>query len=293
MSIIDKNTQPFDEQAALQAHIEDVLGVTAPSGTALNVLHRVVHTVFKPVVVGAEKIPERPCLFVGNHSLFALDGYLLGPIFFNDLGRFVRGLADRFLFASPKLGEFLKDYGCALGHPQVCSALMEAGQDIMVFPGGAHEAVKPASEIYQLQWRERYGFVRLAAQHGYTIVPFGTVGPDELYGHLLEGQDIPDSPLGTLLKRLGVLNENTRPDMLPPLPVGALGTLIPKPHRIYMGFGEPIDLSRYAGRTPTKRQQQKIRGEVAEQIEEQIAQMMVVRARNRGNEGLLRRLLTI
>ncbi len=293
MSIFDKNVTPFDEKAQLAAHIEEILQVEAPDGAQIELLYRFIKLLFDPVIVGADKIPDTPCLFVGNHSLFALDGYILGPIFFREVNRFVRGLADRFLFASPQLRDWLVSYGCALGQPDVCGALMDTGHDVLVFPGGAYEAVKPASQIYQLQWRERYGFVRLAAKHGYTIMPFGTVGPDELYGHLVEGKDLPGSPLGLLLKRLGILTDNIRPDLLPPLPVGALGTLLPKPQRMYLGFGEPIDLSRFKGRTPTKRQQEKIRDEVAEQIEEQLAQMMVTRARNRGNEGFLRRLLTL
>ena len=89
------------------------------------------------------------------------------------------------------------------------------------------------------------------------------------------------------------MDDNTRPDMLPPIPVGALGTLLPKPQRCYIGFGEPIDLARFEGRTPTKKQQQSIRDEVADAIEAQLSQLLFLRAQNRGKDGLLRRLLTI
>lgn len=180
-----------------------------------------------------------------------------------------------------------------MGHPEVCSALMDAGEDVIVFPGGAHEAVKPASMKYELQWKERFGFVKLAAKHGYTIMPFGLVGPDEFYGHLIEGEDIPDSKLGQLLKRVGLLNDDIRSDVLPPVPVGALGTLFPKPQRCYLGFGEPIDLADYEGRTPTKREQRAIRDAVAEEIETQLAELFFTREQTRGEDGFLRRLLTL
>jgi 1-acyl-sn-glycerol-3-phosphate acyltransferase len=180
-----------------------------------------------------------------------------------------------------------------MGHPEVCSALMEDGQDILVFPGGAHEAVKPTSDIYSLQWKERYGFVKLAAMHGYTIMPFGIVGPDEFYGHLVEGQDLPNTALGGLLKRLGLLTENTRSDMLPPIPIGALGSLIPKPQPCYIGFGEPVDLASFEGKKLSKPQMKKIRTQVAQQIEEQLSELLLVRERHRGEDGLLRRLLTL
>jgi 1-acyl-sn-glycerol-3-phosphate acyltransferase len=183
--------------------------------------------------------------------------------------------------------------GGVMGHPQVCSALMEAGRDLIVFPGGARESVKPASERYELVWGERYGFVRLAARHGYTIMPFGMVGPDEFYGHLMEGEDLPDSRLGRLLSRLGVLTENTRSDLLPPVPLGALGTPLPKPQRCYIGFGDPIDLAAEKGKRLGKRRLQEIRGRVADQIETQLAELLFTREQHKGSDSLLRRILTL
>ncbi len=293
MSVFDKDNAPLDDQAALQHHIEMALAATPMEGLPMQFWYQTVKRLFNPVVVGADNLPDQPCLFVGNHSLFALDGWILGPVLQEELGRFIRALGDKFLFASPAIGDRLLQMGGVMGHPDVCAALMEDGQDLMVFPGGAHEAVKPSRELYQLQWKERYGFVKLAARHGYTIMPMGIVGPDEFYGHLMEGEDLPDSPLGQVLKRAGLLDDNTRPDMLPPIPVGALGTLLPKPQRCYIGFGEPIDLARFEGRTPTKKQQQSIRDEVADAIEAQLSQLLFLRAQNRGKDGLLRRLLTI
>jgi len=293
MSVFDKDNQPLSDKETLSRHIDRALSVEMPSGPDLEILYRIVKALFKPVVAGQERIPDRPCLFVGNHSLFALDGWVIGPIFIKELGRFPRGLGDKFLFTIDRVADQIVKLGGVMGHPEVCSAMMEAGKDLMVFPGGAHEAVKPARDMYELMWKERYGFVKLAARHGYTIMPFGIVGPDEFYGHLMEGEDLPGSLLGRLLTRFGLLNENTRSDMLPPIPVGALGTLFPKPQRIYLGFGEPIDLSAYEGRTPTKKQQREIRQEVADQIEEQLAEMLFLRTQQRGEEGLLRRLLTI
>ena len=293
MSIFDKDHQPLGEKEALKRHIETALAVEAPGGIELEIAYRTIKRLFNPVVLGQENLPDKPCLFVGNHSLFALDGWVLSPIMLKELGRFPRALGDKFLFAVDAVGNQVLKNGGVMGHPEVCSALMKDRQDIVVFPGGAHEAVKPARDIYELQWKERYGFVKLAAKHGYTIMPFGIVGPDEFYGHMIEGEDLPDTAVGQLLKRFGVLTDDTRSDMLPPIPVGALGTLFPKPQRCYIGFGGPVDLSKYRGKTPTKKQQQTIRDEVAEQIETQLAELLFARAQNRGKDGLLRRLLTI
>lgn len=293
MSTFSKDNQPLGEKEALARHIEQALQVEKPSGMELQLSYQVIKRLFKPIVFGADNIPDRPCLFVGNHSLFALDGWVIGPLFVKELDRFPRGLGDKFLFANPRVAEFVLKRGAVMGHPDVCSAMMKAGEDLMVFPGGAHEAVKPASQKYELQWKERYGFVKLAAKHGYTIMPFGLVGPDEFYGHLMEGQDLPDSPLGKIFKRMGLLTEDTRSDILPPIPVGALGSWLPKPQRCYLGFGDPIDLSTYKGRVPTKKQQQTIRNEVAEQIETQLAELLFAREQQRGDDSLVRRLLSI
>lgn len=293
MSTFSKDNQPLDEKEALERHIEQALQAEKPSGMELQLSYQLIKRLFKPMVFGADNIPDRPCLFVGNHSLFALDGWVLGPLFVKELDRFPRGLGDKFLFANPRVAEFVLKRGAVMGHPDVCSAMMKAGEDLMVFPGGAHESVKPASQKYELQWKERYGFVKLAAKHGYTIMPFGIVGPDEFYGHLMEGQDLPDSPLGKVFKRMGLLTEDTRSDILPPIPVGALGSWLPKPQRCYLGFGDPIDLSSYKGRVPTKKQQQTIRDEVAEEIETQLAELLFAREQHRGDDSLVRRLLSI
>lgn len=291
MAISDKDNQPFDEEA-LAEHIETALAIDAPDGRNIDIAHRIIKRIFRPTVIGAENIPDRPCLFVGNHSLFALDGMVLGPIMYKDHNRFLRPLGDKFLFSVGAVGNYLVNQGAVVGHPQVCSALMENGSDLLVFPGGAHEAVKTASEMYVLQWRERYGFIKLAAKHGYTIMPFGMVGPDEFYGHLIEGEDLPDSKLGSLLKRLGLLTEDTRPDLMPPIPAGLLGTLLPKPQRCYIGFGQPVDLSEHKGKVPGKRKLQSIRAEVAGEIEQQLSELLLTRTQRRDEDSLLRRLLT-
>ena len=293
MSVFDKDSNPLGEEEALARHIDMALSVSAPTGLELEIAYRVIKRLFNPLIQGAENLPDQPCLFVGNHSLFALDGWVLGPILQKELNRFVRGLGDKFLFGSPRVADYIVKRGAVMGHPDVCSALMKDGQDLIVFPGGAHEAVKPASEMYELQWKERYGFVKLAAKHGYTIMPFGLVGPDEFYGHLIEGQEIPDSSLGKILRRTGLINDDLRADILPPIPIGALGTLLPKPQRCYIGFGEPIDLAAEKGKRLGKKRLREIRAVVAEQIETQLAELLFTREQHKGDDSLLRKILTL
>ena len=291
MAISDKDNQPYDEQE-LDQHIEDALAARAPAGRELNITHALIERIFKPVVVGSENIPDKPCLFVGNHSLFALDGMVLGPLMLKDYGRFLRPMGDKFLFSVSAIGDYLVKRGAVVGHPRVCTALMESGADMLVFPGGAHESVKAKSEMYALQWRQRYGFIKLAAMHGYTIMPFGIVGPDEFYGHIMEGQDLPDSMLGSVFKKLGLLTDDTRPDMLPPIPSGLLGSLLPKPQRCFIGFGQPVDLSALEGKTLGKKKLDSVRTDVASEIEEQLSELLLLREQHRSEDSMLRRFLT-
>jgi 1-acyl-sn-glycerol-3-phosphate acyltransferase len=287
----EKDSQPFDDEGLAQ-HIKKALRVKPPSGAGHEFGYKIIKRLFDPVLVDTQNLPDTPCLFVANHSLFALDGMVMGPVVYHETGRFLRGLGDRFLF-SPATEDKLLAFGGVVGHPKVCSALMENGADLMVFPGGAHEATKTMEQRYTLQWKERYGFVRLAAQHGYTIMPTAIVGPDEFYSHLIEGEDLPDSMLGKLLTRLGLISEDTRPDLLPPIPIGALGSLMPKPQRCYYQFGEPVNLSNHKGQLTTKKQLTDIRNEVAEQIESMLPTLLHQRAQQSKNDGFLRRLLTL
>lgn len=292
MSLFDKDNDPLGDEKALQLHIERALAVKAPRGLALEIGYRVIKRLFNPMIMSAQNIPRQSCLFVGNHSLFAMDGAIVTPLFLKELNRFPRGMGDKFLFSNRKLADYLVANGLVMGNPEVCTALMQDQQDMLVFPGGAHEAVKPASERYKLQWKQRYGFVKLAAINGYTIMPFGLVGPDEFYDHLVEGQDLPDSAVGKLLTRMGLLNEDIRSDILPPIPVGSLGTLLPKPQRCFLGFGEPINLSRYKGKTPTKKTLHTIRTQVSSEIEAELSRLLVAREQQRDTDSLLRRFLT-
>ena len=251
------------------------MAVEPPSGRNQDIAYAVIKRLFKPEFINPDNIPADPCLFVGNHSLFALDGLVMGPALLQEHGRFLRGLGDKFLWNAATAKTVLAAGG-VLGHPEVCSALMDHGSDLLVFPGGAHEATKTEAQKYTLQWKQRFGFVKLAAKHGYTIMPTAIVGPDEFYSHWMEGEDLPNTALGRWLTSQGILTEDTRPDMLPPIPRGTMGSLFPRPQRCYTQFGEPVDLSKYKGKTLTKKQLNNIRGEVAEQIEDMLQQLLFI-----------------
>ncbi|MDX1735247.1 MAG: lysophospholipid acyltransferase family protein [Halioglobus sp.] len=271
--------------------IDIFLAVEGPDVRSLKRQYAVVKPYFSPTVVGLDNIPDEPTLFIGNHSMFALDAMILLPTVYHETGRFLRPMADNIWFDRMP-GRKAAAGGMVLAHPDVCGALMEAGHDLLVFPGGAAEANKPAEERYSLVWRERYGFVRLAAKHGYNITPFGMVGPDEGWDHLIEGQDILHSKLVKLLQKVGLVGD-IRDDILPPIPRGVFNTLIPKPQHCYLAFGEPIDVPDRRGKKGlSERIQKSIRKQVASSIESLVSDMLAMRTGQREEDSALRRLLT-
>lgn len=285
-----RTKQPFDK-AGLQRHIKEALLRNADSDRALRKLYPIVKFLFSPALLDADKIPKKPCMFVGNHSLFALDAMVFLPTMLCEVNRYLRALGDRFLW-SERTEKLLLDTGTVLANPIVCDALMEAHCDILVYPGGARESVKPASQNYQLQWRTRSGFVRQAARHGYTIMPFGIVGPDEFYDHLIEGEDLLASPPVILLQKLGIL-KNIRTDIIPPIPRGIWGSLFPKPQHCYVQFGDPVDLSSFKGKRIGNKKILEIRDNVAQQIHSILGNLLKQSESEKSNDSSWRSLLKL
>ena len=285
----DSKQTVFSEEE-IAALIDKFLAIEGPDERSFKRLNWFIQRYFAPTIVGLENIPDEPTLFIGNHAMFGLDGMILMPTVYQQTGRFLRAMADNAWFQT-STGEKMANSGMVLGHPAVCGALMDAGQDLLVFPGGAAEANKTVAEKYSLVWRERAGFVRMAAQHGYNITPFGMVGPDDWWDHAIEGRELLHSRPVKLLQKLGLLGE-IREDLVPPLPRGLFNTLLPKPERCFLAFGEPIEVPDCRGKTVSKAIQKAVRDETAERIEDLVADMLLMRAQNKHKEGTLRRLLT-
>ncbi len=285
-----KGNSPTFSEEEIANLIEKFLAIEGPNEKSFGRLYAFIQRYFAPTVVGLENIPDEPTLFIGNHAMFGLDGLILLPTVYQETGRFLRSMADNAWFQT-STGEKLATNGMVLAHPEVCGALMEAGQDLLVFPGGAAEANKTAQQKYSLVWRERYGFARMAAQHGYNITPFGLVGPDDWWDHAIEGRDLLQSKLVKLLQKMGVIGE-IREDIMPPIPRGLFNTLLPKPERCFLAFGEPIEVPDRRGQKVSKAMQKSVRQQTADSVESLVSDMLLMRAQNKHNEGLVRRLLT-
>ena len=198
----------------------------------------------KPYVDGLENLPrDGRFLLVGNHTSFGLAETVMIPYFVHrELGVRVRGLANRGLADTRGLSaDLLAAAGAVVGNQEHGAALMRHNETLLVFPGGGREMPKFKGEDYRLSWQGRSGFARLAIAHDYPIVPVGLVGGDEVYHSLVER----DSAWGRT-SRLVAKHVLRQPEVNIPLIRGLGPTLIPRPQRMYLRFGTPINTSRPA-----------------------------------------------
>jgi len=237
-----------------------------------------------PVAVGLERIPRTgPVLLVGNHTIYGgLDLATLGLAIYEGTGRHVRGLADHLHYAIPGWRDLLGRLGAVPGSRENCARLFAAGQPVLVFPGGGREVNRRKGEAYQLIWKERIGFARLAIEHGVPVVPFASVGVDDMFDVVLDVDDVLASPAGALLRRLGVTKQAwfRGGDAIPSLSRGRGLLGLPRFERQYFHFSEPIDTARFAGRHQDRSACFALRKEVEREIEIGVGAMMAIRDRD-------------
>jgi 1-acyl-sn-glycerol-3-phosphate acyltransferase len=197
---------------------------------------------WRPYVVGLDTLPtDGRFLLVGNHTQFVGGEVLLIPHFVRRaLGRRVRPLADRRFATKPGFGhDVMTAYGGVVGARETAGELMRHNETILVFPGGGREIAKFKGEEYHLNWRGRSGFARIAVENDYPIVPVGLVGGDDVYKSLVTR----DSALGRLSRTISTRLTGEANMAMPPMR-GIGPTLIPRPQRMYLGFGEPVDTTK-------------------------------------------------
>ncbi len=238
-----------------------------------------------PLFVGVENVPtDRPFLLVGNHTLMGvLDIPLMLLGLHERTGLMVRALGDHLHFQVPLWRDVLTRFGAVDGTRDNCSALMRAGESVLVFPGGGREVFKHKGEQYHLIWKNRIGFAALAIKHGYPIVPFASVGAEECYDILIDSDEMRRSPIGPFLESL-----TPRADELPPV-VAGIGPL-PRPQRFYFRFGAPIETQPWAGRADDQVACLELRAEVSAAVERGI-KLLQRRRRNDPDATLGARLL--
>ncbi|MBD3644127.1 MAG: acyltransferase family protein [Alcanivorax sp.] len=231
---------------------------------------------FAATLEGAENVdPQRPGLFVGNHALM---GVLDSPLFVYELyrqtGVFPRSLGDHFHFPTPVWGKLVTRFGAVPGTRENCRRLMESGQHVLVFPGGAREVAKRRDEINKLVWKKRTGFVYMAIEQGFDIIPFASLGCDEAYDIVYDGDDFANGWLGKRLLGNEKINSLMRGgDLFMPLVKGIGPTLLPKAEPFRFAIGKPIPTAHLQGQEKDPAVLWQLREQVSDAITGMLSRM--------------------
>jgi len=282
--------------SAASCNLAPVERYVPPSPARIQALLSLPRAYFRPEFLGLEALDlGKPALWVGNHTLYGLlDVPLMISHLYSRYGVLPRALGDRGHFSVPGWGSMLARGGMVLGTPENCAALMRSGAHVLVFPGGGREVMRRKGEAYQLIWKRRTGFARMAMEHGYDIIPFGSLGPEESFDILLDANDVMASRLWRWLKERLPLERLTRDgDMIPPLARGLGPTLLPRPQRFYFGFGERISTLELQGSAADPNALWALREQVAVAIEAELARLREYRSMDKpASWSRLRRWLT-
>ncbi|XP_023537146.1 acyltransferase-like protein At1g54570, chloroplastic [Cucurbita pepo subsp. pepo] len=205
------------------------------------------------IVRGLSGVPnEGPVLLVGYHNLLGIELAPLVERFIREKHVVVRGIAHPELFMgkldseSPETSmvDWMKVFGAVPVTANNLYKLLSEKAHVLLYPGGAREALHYKGEEYKLFWPNQQEFVRMAARFGATIVPFGAVGEDDMAQLVLDYNDFMKIPV--LNDSLREVNENSA--KVRDVGSGEVASqvlfvplLFPKiPGRLYYLFGKPI-----------------------------------------------------
>ncbi|XP_057764037.1 phytyl ester synthase 1, chloroplastic-like isoform X2 [Salvia miltiorrhiza] len=208
------------------------------------------------IVKGLAGVPEEgPVLIVGYHMLMGLELAPLIEQFLQEKKILVRGIAHPTFFSHLVENEskefssydYIRLYGALPVSANNLFKLFKTKSHVLLYPGGAREALHKKGEEYKLFWPEQPEFVRMAARFEATIVPFGVVGEDDLTELVLDYDDLMKIPF---LSDLIILSNDEKGQEFN-IRAGMSGEvanqnlyfpgLLPKiPGRLYYLFGKPI-----------------------------------------------------
>ncbi|XP_054728160.1 transmembrane protein 68 isoform X1 [Anastrepha obliqua] len=122
-------------------------------------------------VIGMENIPEtEPALIVYYHGAIPIDMYYLNSRIILQKDRLIYSIGDRFLFKLPGWGTISEAFHISPGTVQSCVSILKEGNLLAISPGGVYEA-QFGDQYYELLWRNRVGFAKVALEAKVPIIP--------------------------------------------------------------------------------------------------------------------------
>lgn len=222
---------------------------------ALKSAGRLYDRYFRCETEGVEHVPaDGPAILFGNHcgSTYTLEGPLLSVAILRRYGpeHPLYYMAHRAFFDVPLLRDALLEVGVVNADAETAVRVLEAGGQLMAFPGGDRDSHKPFTERHRVDFHGHTGFLRLSISQRVPLVPFVHVGTHEGLFVLSRGERLAKA---LSLKKLMGLNVFPLTLSFPfglslgpyfvaiPLPTKVRIRVLP-PIRLWeMGFADPND----------------------------------------------------
>jgi 1-acyl-sn-glycerol-3-phosphate acyltransferase len=217
-------------------------------------VERVVRLIAEPMeryfaaeIVGLENVIEGGAqLFVGNHNggACAPEMFLFGAAVYRRFGldALPYGLAHHVVGLFPPFARVLIPVGAVRASTANAARIFARSRNVLVYPGGDEESMRPSSQRDQIVFAGRKGYVRLALRHGVPIVPVVAFGAHDVFVVLDDGRWLAERLRLDRLLRLKVM-----PTVLC-LPwgitLGPLVPFIPLPARIRIEVLPPVRFDR-------------------------------------------------
>jgi 1-acyl-sn-glycerol-3-phosphate acyltransferase len=256
----DAVTKSGNDKRQSKGGIEGLIAkrVAAATEHALEVPNQTLLRVQKPVwealckyyfrleTSGWERLPEQPSLLIGNHSggSLTMDAWTFVFDWWRRFGteRVLHATAHDVLMAAPGLGDYFRAVGVIPASRQGVSAVLGAGYDVIIWPGGDVDAMRSWRRRDEAVLGGRMGFVRTAIRLGVPIVPVATVGGHDTVFVLSEGRWIANG-----LDRVSGLKKKLRGSQLPivlgipfGLTIETIPTHLPLPAKIRTELLDPV-----------------------------------------------------
>jgi 1-acyl-sn-glycerol-3-phosphate acyltransferase len=225
---------------ALDGPNQKLMRAQKPVWDALNKYY------FRLETSGWDRLPAETSLLIGNHSggSLTMDAWTFVFGWWLRFGteRVLHPTAHDVLMAAPGLGDYFRQVGVIPASRPGVTAALDAGCDVIIWPGGDVDAMRNWRKRDQAVLGGRKGFVRQAIRSGVPLVPVASVGGHDTVFVLSEGQWIANG-----LDRISGLKRKLRGTRLPVvlgipfgLTIETIPTHLPLPAKIRTELLDPI-----------------------------------------------------
>nr|BBB44442.1 xanthophyll esterase [Ipomoea obscura] len=245
------------------------------------------------IVRGLAGVPtEGPVLLVGYHMLMGLEIIPLVEEFLKVKKVVLRGVAHPTCFTQladengSYVPSFVVDMARLYGALPVSASglfkLLATKSHVLLYPGGAREALHRKGEEYKVMWPDRPEFVRMAAKFGATIVPFGAVGEDDIarlvldYDDLMKIPILSDAIMGSNERdeKMGIRLRTNMTGEVANQSLYIPGMLPKIPGRLYYLFGKPISTKGKGQMLKDREEAHKLYLEIKCEVEKSMAYLL-------------------